>query len=157
SLLSKCFDLVEGAEPGAQPPLRTGLGVLGLSPDPSVGVLGVPNAPDHSPFRGDHLDLLSELSHFFFLSVPTMSFTLSLPCDQWSMSRPNSSLAPKNSKNTSFSSLSQVECSSEEHPRPCWNRTSRTEVRRTNGEAPFCPLACMVGQRSRRVAYGLAT
>src|SRR5690606_34604409 len=93
------------------------LGVNDLAPYPSVGVLDVPDAPDHSPFRGDHLDLLSELSHFF-LSVPTRSFTWSLPCDQWSMSRPNSSLAPKNSKITSFSSLSQVECSSEEHRAP---------------------------------------
>ena len=51
------------------------LGVNNLTPDPSVGVLGVSNAPDHSPFRGDHLDLLSELSHFF-LSVPSMFLVL---------------------------------------------------------------------------------
>src|SRR5690606_20331112 len=50
------------------------LGVNNLTPDPPVGVLGLPIAPDHSPFRGDHLGLLSELSHVF-LSVPSMFFS----------------------------------------------------------------------------------
>src|SRR5690606_6524622 len=37
------------------------------------------------------LPYLLTLRHFFFLSVPTRSFTLSLPCDQWSTGRSNSS------------------------------------------------------------------
>src|SRR5690606_16254875 len=42
-LLSKCFDLVEGAEPGAYPARLARLGVNNLTPDPSEIVTSVPD------------------------------------------------------------------------------------------------------------------
>src|SRR5690606_41840961 len=42
-LLSKCFDLVEGAEPGAYPARLARLGVNNLPPDPAEIVTSVPD------------------------------------------------------------------------------------------------------------------